>query len=399
MDGIDKTGDISFTANPSSAATISNINQTTEGATAEVTIAEGATGSIEIEGKLDDNNKAKCTIAVILDVTNVAVDSNLAKVETGSTLNIANCITNKDSIEEFTITAVTGNATKENDTTIKGTGTADGTATVTITGKQSGKTKDITVTVIKAVEPEVGDFVNYSAGKWTQADLIKLGVEFDEKGNITNNGNLYAGSSLPTSSTPYKFGGFAVGESKDQSITPYNNYANTYSGWRILSKNEDENGNKTYNIIHAGTPEGYYHPGAYNSAYKSQYILGGEASASGSSTWGDYSSISQRDWSMYENATYAQANSARSVTYAEMNSLSSSNTLKKTGSYYWLPLAFYSNYLLNVDGNGSICSDNRGNNCFGVRPVVSLKSNVTFTAKSGDTTHTTEETAWQLGTN
>ena len=111
LEEIDKTGDISFTVGGVSA-TISNVNQTENGATATVTIAEDATGNIEIEGKLDEEHKSKCTIKVIQDVTKAVVDSNLANVEIESTLNIASCITNKESIEEFTITNVTGNATK-----------------------------------------------------------------------------------------------------------------------------------------------------------------------------------------------------------------------------------------------------------------------------------------------
>jgi len=190
LGGIDKTGDISFTVSGASA-TISNVKQTENGATATVTIAGDATGNIEIEGKMDEEHKSKCTIKVIQDVTNAAVDSNLAKVETGGTLDIASCITNKESIEEFTITNVTGNATKENDKTIKGTGTADGTATVTITGEKTGKTKDITITVKKTEVLGIGSYVNYSvdynnvatsdeetyipkdefAGKWRILDL------------------------------------------------------------------------------------------------------------------------------------------------------------------------------------------------------------------------------------
>ena len=138
----------------------------------------------------DDNNSTGGGLNK-LDVTRAIVDNNLATVETGGTLDISSCITNKESIEEFTITNVTGNATKENDKTIKGTGTVDGTATVTITGEVTGKTKDITITVKKVEVLGVGAYVNYSvdyenvattgsgtcipkdefAGKWRILDL------------------------------------------------------------------------------------------------------------------------------------------------------------------------------------------------------------------------------------
>ena len=218
LEEIDKTGDISFTVGGVSA-TISNVNQTENGATATVTIAEDATGNIEIEGKLDEEHKSKCTIKVIQDVTKAVVDSNLANVEIESTLNIASCITNKESIEEFTITNVTGNATKENDKTIKGTGTSDGTATVTITGETTGKTKDITIAVKKAEVLGVGSYVNYS-------------VDYD---NVAT----YNGTYIP----------------KDE-----------YAGkWRILDLGA-HNSDGTYGtdenpvrIVSAGVPLSYYH--------------------------------------------------------------------------------------------------------------------------------------------
>lgn len=228
---------------------------------------------------------------------------------------------------------------------------------------------------------QVGDFVNYSAGNWTTTDIEKLGT-------------LYAGEALPTSSNPYRFGGFKVGDSKDASITPYKPYANTFSqGWRVLSIDGD-----TVNIIHAGTPEGYYHSNKINSAYKSEYIL--NSNTTNTNVTGDIKSgVTPRDWSMYENTTYAVAGSARSVTYDEMYNVTGStaatdNTLRKTGSYYWLPRAGSSIYLYYVDGDGSM--NGSSGNCFGVRPVVSLKSGIKVTAKVGDTTHTTYETAWQL---
>jgi hypothetical protein len=382
-------GTITWTSSNESIATVNN---------GTITLV-GTSGTADITATVSGTEySATCKVTVVPNVTNAIVDSD-ASVEIGETLDITTIITNIDSIEEFTIASVTGNAEKINDTTIKGTGTEDGTATVTIKGTSSERTKVLTIAVKKPIQPAVGDFVNYSAGNWTKEDLIKLGVTYNADGTIESNGDLYSGKSLPTSSTPFKFGGFEEGDSKDDSITPYSTYANTYSsGWRILNIKTDENGVTYYEIIHAGTPEGYYHPYSTNSSYKSLYILDGtETKDSDGNTYWTYSSISKRDWSMYANGTYA--NSARSVTYDEMYNItgstsSTSNTLRKTGSYYWLPRANFSTLLGYVRDDGR--TSDSASECFGVRPVVTLKSEVKLTANPGDTTHTTKATAWNL---
>ena len=204
---------------------------------------------------------------------------------------------------------------------------------------------------LTALQP--GDFVDYKAGNWTQAEITAMG-------------SLYSGEALPTSSNPYAFGGFKAGDSKDASITPYSTYANTYSGWRVLSV---ENG--VVKIIHAGTPEGYYHPSETNGAYKSEYILRGRKNASDTSNITD--GVTPRSWAMYEN-NLAEPNSAHAMTYAEANAIEQTNDLRKTGSYYWLASADSHHYLYRVHLDASIYGSNAI--CFGVRPVITLKSEV-----------------------
>ena len=223
-------------------------------------------------------------------------------------------------------------------------------------GSSSNKTPIMELT---ALQP--GDFVDYKAGNWTQAEITAMG-------------SLYSGEALPTSTNKYMFGGFKAGGSKDASITPYSTYANTYSGWRVLSV---ENG--VVKIIHAGTPEGYYHPIETNGAYKSEYILRGRKNASDTSNITD--GVTPRSWAMYEN-NLAEPNSAHAMTYAEANAIEKTNDLRKTGSYYWLASAHDGRNLYDVVSGADIRS-NGGRLCFGVRPVITLKSEVQVVGGEG----------------
>ena len=227
----------------------------------------------------------------------------------------------------------------------------------------------IPVTPIMPVEDlQAGDFVNYSAGTWQAGEITAL-----------TNAGLYAGASLPTSSTLFKFGGFKAGDSKDASITTTDGGTSTYSGWRVLKV---ENGVIT--IVHAGTPEGYYHPLVTNYAYKSEYILSGgirqTSYANGSNG---------RDWSMYEDGNLANPGTAHCMTYDEAYAITGSkssteNSLRNTGSYYWLATASDDARLRDVLIDGGI--HNNSIKCFGLRPVVSLQSNVKVIGGSGTDT-------------
>lgn len=185
---------------------------------------------------------------------------------------------------------------------------------------------------------KVGDFVDYKAGIWTEADISKLG-------------DLYSGMELPTSANPFKFGGFGIGSSKDLSVKSFESYDNTYLGWRVLNINEDG----TLDIVHAGAPEGYYHPFSTNSAYKSEYILKG--TKNNNDTTSITNGVTIRDWSMYINNTYAK--SAHCITYEEALNITGVTTLtdgvRKTGSYYWLGKASSAWYdVWNVTNDGSM---------------------------------------------
>ena len=206
---------------------------------------------------------------------------------------------------------------------------------------------------------KVGDFVDYKAGIWTQNEIDNLG-------------SLYSGESLPT--TAGKFGGFKAGDSKDNSIETSTEDINKYShGWRVLSVDSETN---TVQLIHAGTPEGYYQGYNGSAGYDSYYIFTGEKVS-------PYTyKVDYRKWSEYENLNYAVEGSARMPRYSELLNLKPFD-LKYIGAGYWYA---------DVNGGGwtlscyidSGTNYTIGNICLGIRPVITLKSNVRIKNSDND---------------
>lgn len=245
---------------------------------------------------------------------------------------------------------------------------------------EDGKTTNETIKIETLLSDVVaiGDFVNYSVGNWTEEDINKVG-------------NYYSGSLLPTTSE--KFGGFKIGQSKDNTIKPTTDYreSNKYSsGWRVLNKNSDG----TINIIHAGTSEAYNVPRSVHndSGLKGSInILG-----------------SYRNWTMYEdcstdavNTNYAVQGSAHCVTKNEILNIDPKSTLRAIGVQYnyYYSIGYGSPYvfLKSINSIGDNKESSLGS--VGIRPVVTIKSNVKAIVSEGQTTHDTPETAWNLSLN
>ena len=285
--------------------------------------------------------------------------------------------------------------------------TTSGTATYNVTGKTGGQSykykvrvydkvglykesSEITVTTQKAVLPiaeavSVGDFVNYDAGTWIEADFNKI---TSSPGSPTVNKS----SSKPTSQG--QFGGFTNGQSRNSNSTPYNtSYTPDYSGWRVWDIDENTG---EITLISAGHSETYYHGG------------GGNAQAS-------INILKNRDCSMYENQ-YAKSGSAHILTGQEVvewynkqfntnytlidNNYSDSTfywetfttaepiSVLENGSYFWLASLFDTNHLYGI-GPDSRRVSNYYNGARGVRVLVSLESDVQVkegTATGGVTT-------------
>ena len=235
----------------------------------------------------------------------------------------------------------------------------------------------------------VGDYVNYDAGTWTEADFNKI---TSSEGNPTVNKS----EDLPT--TQGEFGGFTAGQSRNSNSTPDSTiYTPDYSGWRVWDIDESSG---EITLISAGHPETYYHLTATASSAASINIL------------------RNRDCSMYENE-YAKSGSVHILTGQEAaewynkqfgtnytivdNGGSSSSTfcyktfttaepisVLENGSYYWLASPDNAYLLYFVDsGSRRVGNISSNNSTFGVRILVSLTSAVQVkeaTATGGVTT-------------
>ena len=263
------------------------------------------------------------------------------------------------------------------------------------TGKEKGKL-------------HIGDFINYSAGTWTSTDMT----------TIANTG-VTPNNSTDIPSTSYRFGGFAVGESRDGNATPYDtsyNYVkdkdgNAITGWRLFDVSDDG----VMTLISAGCPEDYYHPNATNSAYISEYILTGNVNGSADvSSLGLGSTYKARSWEMYVNEEDYDAASATVLTKAKLDAWYSKyitlgadtwtdatfQKIYKTStncvnngmyeslidnySYYWLSSAYNSYSVYNVyPGTMHVRYDY--NDALGIRVLVSLSSEVKLSEEATDT--------------
>ncbi|MBO4293366.1 MAG: hypothetical protein J5881_03150 [Clostridia bacterium] len=246
---------------------------------------------------------------------------------------------------------------------------------------------------------QVGDFVNYDAGTWTQEEIDEMG-------------NLYSGETIPDANNPYTFGGFKVGQSKNNGIIKgSNNVAEideNHSGWRVLKINDDG----SINIIHAGCPEWYYQPQNYGSgtsnekasrsAARSQFIFGrGKIDGIDESAYKD---VEPRTWNMYENLSFVIQNYAHSAYFAETKAITgsegtTSNTLRNIGINYFLANGYTPAGTLRwVNTTGSQSDSGGRNTSAGVRPVLTIKPECLFQNVNDEntTTHNKPETAWNL---
>ena len=250
---------------------------------------------------------------------------------------------------------------------------------------------------------KLGDYVEYSAGTWTEEDINKLG-------------SLYCGENIPDSNNTYKFGGFKVGQSRDIGIVRAENNISqldmSHNGWRVLKINLDG----SIDLIHAGASEYYYHPTRCvvskktdyqrlaGSAVRSRYILSGEKNQEEGLQF-TYEGVEPRDWKMYEN-NYAIEGSAHVSTRTEILAGywqgAGQQWQRLIGIDFWTEGLYYNDigaiswckYDSNVDkanlfGYGRDASG-------GIRIVITLKPECVLESKENDNTHTTRETAWNL---
>lgn len=323
------------------------------------------TDAIEYIGQGKEAEEEVEKIASEIMVTSILLNKTTLKMVKGNT-------------ETLTATVIPENATnqkiewKSSDEDIvvveNGTITAktEGTATIvaSITQRKNTLTASCQVEVILPIANtvEVGDYINYSVGNWTEQDIEKLG-------------ELYSGASTPNK---VGFGGFSTQTSKDGNVITYNGLIAKYSGWRVLSKNAEG----SINIIHAGAPEA-----SYPTASAASYL----------ETW------RTRDCSMYEdsstnsvNTSFAMPGSAHILTYGEYQNNLSNTSIWTIGCFYWLVGTRQT--ITNtwaIKPNGGLGYDSN-QYPFGIRIVLTIKPTVHATAKENQTIHNTSETAWEL---
>lgn len=228
-----------------------------------------------------------------------------------------------------------------------------------------------TDTGYKETGMHIGDYVDYTAGSWSET------------------------KAAPTSSEPFTFGGYTAGQSRDTSATGGDMGSGYgYSGWRIWDISEDKT---TMTLISAGCPEIYYHPYGTNYAYNTEKILTGETTG----TIDESKPSTPRIWTDYIN-TAKYGNSARAMKKSDLDiwygkyvdsNISDSwnidrfpqNTDNKlistveNGYYYWLSSAHYGGSLVyHVHPGNRDVHDHGGIRARGVRLLVSLKSEVKF---------------------
>lgn len=193
-------------------------------------------------------------------------------------------------------------------------------------------------------------------------------------------------------------------------------FVSTYKGWRVISKDVDIDGNEavgTVNLVSAGVPLTYYHGSASTTSVENLAIkfLTTPFHASNSYAYrktgfNPYQTLTQIFTNKYT-ATYANDTSVTYPTYSTntVTGTKSAGTLKvramtlddiklitggstsglsdasyqelfKIDAHYWLASAGLngSNYLWCVSNRGSVSSGYDYE--FGVRPVVSLKSDI-----------------------
>lgn len=238
----------------------------------------------------------------------------------------------------------------------------------------------------------IGDFVDYTAGKWTESQINKIDANGKQK----------------KPSKAYQFGGYVEGMSRDGSVVPANSEysyikeevdgeTRTIRGWRVFDINDDE-----ITLISAGCPEDYYHPAEGRSAYISQYILTGEVNSNINAEWLELGTkYKTRTWEEYVNSEYyATKASALSKTkldewyskYIEPNADTWKNlTFQKiygtkyenlidNNSYFWLQepynLTNIYGFFPNARAIGN--STNKYGNVFGIRVLAHLPAEIKF---------------------
>lgn len=213
----------------------------------------------------------------------------------------------------------------------------------------------------------------------------------------------------------------------DNVATSSSSYISTYKGWRVISKDVDIDGNEsigTVNLVSAGVPMTFYHASSVSNSITKLAInfLTTPFHTSDNETYrktgfdpnktlteifnNKYTAVYANDTSVTyptystntvtatktantlkvramtkEDVYNATASSDRPITSIGSGGLSNASyqNLFKIDAYYWLASAYNRYDLWSVDNDGSVYDGRNDDSEYGVRPVVSLRSEVLAT--------------------
>ena len=255
----------------------------------------------------------------------------------------------------------------------------------------------------------IGDFVNYDAGTWTEEEINS--IQTGKIGSLVTANNSTVISTLKQ----FQFGGFTVGSSRNGNVTPSSttyNYVKdaetgeAITGWRVFDVEGD-----AVTLISAGNPESYHT--TYSHHYESEYILTGNINSRWSAGSTAEETYQKRNWDMYVNTSqygasagvltttmldawytkYTDSPNADIGTTATFQKiyqepyLKYQNMIDNYSQYCWIATAKNDGRLYCIISSGRYVTGFGGGtgNTPGIRVIITLDSNVQFTATKAGT--------------
>lgn len=205
------------------------------------------------------------------------------------------------------------------------------------------------------VKMQIGDYVDYTAGKWS--------------------------NTVTTPAQQGQFGGYVADSNKEQNVQEKNSEDRPfYSGWRIWNIN----GN-TVTLISAGCPEKYYHE--LGKAVASETILTNTRNWNNDYVDSNKHGISARVLTKTDVDAWYKANINSSITdtnniqWPALNEENKKIVLLDNNNNYYLASSFNSNALWGESSSNHMTMSTEGNIAMGIRVIVTLDSNTLFNEK------------------
>ena len=224
--------------------------------------------------------------------------------------------------------------------------------------------------------------VNVTEGSKIYSDLASgtlynIYVEaYDNAGNKTKSDTLEVRTEYTKIQSKVAVGDYIAYPVTYSNVSTYTGYFSSYNGWRVIY-----NDGTTVKLVSAGTPLSYYHdlnPSSTITALTTNFKT---TSYSANGITGGMSSFENEFTQSVTAMTKVDLDIVYGGTTADRTPVSSNNILNN-GTYYWLASTGSGNIgVWCVYGNGVVNYSSQYT--FGVRPVVTLKSNIAITGGDG----------------